>query len=140
MHNFTLQTLIIDSFSRPKEVLKKRNKKTREVWSTRPPRSQSLIQSVEQPAIDSPARPKLSKEGQLYMCSQCPFATEKWMTAFDHIQKKHQFRGKAEEILDKETCNRCGLTSLRVAQGKFHESLHGKKSLLQFCQNPVSNS
>ena len=32
------------------------------------------------------------------------------MTAFDHIQKKHQFRGKAEEILDKETCNRCGLT------------------------------
>ena len=59
------------------------------------------------------------------MCSQCPFSTEKWMTAFDHIQKKHQFTGKAEEILDKETCNRCGLASLRVAQGKFHESLHG---------------
>ena len=48
------------------------------------------------------------------------------MTAFDHMKKKHQFKETLEDILDKETCNLCGQTSLRVAQGKFYDSLHGK--------------
>ena len=47
------------------------------------------------------------------------------MTALDHMKKKHQFRGTLEDILDKETCNECGQTSLRVAQGTFHDNLHG---------------
>ena len=120
-----MQKLNIDLFSRPKDVLKKRNKTVREEWSTKPPRSSPLIQSVAQPVIASPSvrKPKLSKEGQFFMCSECPYSAEKWMTAFDHMQKKHQFRGKVDEILDKETCNQCGQTSLQVAQGKFYKSL-----------------
>ena len=113
-------------FSRSKDVLEKRNNKAREVWSTTPPRSSPLLQSTAQQTIASPivARPKLSKRGQLYSCSECPYLGEKWMTALDHMKKEHQFKGTLEDILDKETCNQCGLTSLRVAQGKFYESLH----------------
>ena len=108
--------------------MKNRNKKAREVWSTTPPRSSHLLQSMAQQEIASPivARPKLSKRGQSFFCSECPYSTEKWMTAFDHMKKKHQFRGTLEDILDKETCNLCGQTSLRVAQGKFYDNLHGK--------------
>ena len=54
------------------------------------------------------------------MCSECPYSGEKLMTA---LKKKHQFKGTLEDILDKETYNQCGQTSLRVAQGKFYESL-----------------
>ena len=106
-------------FSRSKVVLKKSNKTAREVWSTTPPRSSPLLQSMVQQVIVSPivARPKLSKRGQSYFCSECPFSAEKWMTALDHMKKKHQFRGTLEDIPDKETCNQCGQTSLRVAQG-----------------------
>ena len=57
------------------------------------------------------------------MCSECPYSGEKLMTALDHMKKKHQFKGTLEDILDKETYNQCGQTSLRVAQGKFYESL-----------------
>ena len=60
------------------------------------------------------------------MCSECPYSGEKLMTALDHIKKKHQFKGTLEDILDKETYNQCGQTSLRVAQSKFYESVHGK--------------
>ena len=108
--------------------MKKRNNTAREVWSTTPPRSSSLQQSIAPQAIASPivARQKLSKRGQLYICSECPYTGENWMTALDHMKKKHQFKGTPNDILDKETCNQCGLTSLRVAQGKFYESLQGK--------------
>ena len=115
-------------FFRSKDVLKKRNNTAREVWSTSPLRSSPLLQSIAQQAITSPivATPKLSKRGELYMCSECPYSGEKLMTALDHMKKKHQFKGTLEDILDKETYNQCGQTSLRVAQGKFYESLHGK--------------
>ena len=115
-------------FSRSKDVLKKRINTAREVWSTSPLWSSPLLQSMAQQEITSPivARPKLSKRGQSFFCSECPYATEKWMTGFDHMKKKHQFRGTLEDILDKETCNLWGQTSLRVAQGKFYDSLHGK--------------
>ena len=99
--------------------MKKSNKTAREVWSTTPPRSSHLLQSMAQQEIASPivARPKLSKRGQPFFCSECPYVTEKGNTSFDHMKKKHQFRGTLEDIPDKETCNQCGQTSLRVAQG-----------------------
>ena len=50
------------------------------------------------------------------MCSECPYSGEKLMTALDHMKKKHQFKGTLEDILEKETYNQCGQTSLRVAQ------------------------
>ena len=64
--------------------LKKRNKTVREEWSTKPPRISPLIQSVAQPVIASPSvrKTNLSKEGQFYMCSECPYSAEEWMTAF----------------------------------------------------------
>ena len=64
------------------------------------------------------------------MCSECPYSGEKLMTALDHMKKKHQFKGTLEDILDKETYNQCGQTSLRVAQGKFYESFHEKTRLI----------
>ena len=82
-------------FSRSKDVLKKRINTAREVWSTSPLWSSPLLQSIAQQAITSPivATPKLSKRGELYMCSECPYSGEKLMTALDHIKKKHQFKG-----------------------------------------------
>ena len=80
--------------------MKKRNKTVREEWSTEPPRSSPLIQSVAQPVLASPAvrKPKLSKEGQFYMCSECPYSAKKWMTAFDHMKKNINSKGgKGEE-------------------------------------------